>query len=101
MVLEAEMHAEEDRSKMAYSEAVNEAQVLLYSTEQTISEFADRFSSDEIAKIRAAMDVVSDIKDQGPQAIDELKDASERLQILMHRFAELMYSAPDSSDTYD
>ena len=101
MVLEAEKHAEEDRSKKAYSEAVNEAQILLYSTEQTIEEYTDRFSPDELLQIKAAMDVLNDVKDRGSDAIGELRDASESLQAMMHRFAEMMYSAPESTDTFE
>ncbi|UCG50829.1 MAG: molecular chaperone DnaK [Candidatus Latescibacterota bacterium] len=101
MILEAEKHAEEDRSKKAYSEARNEAQVLLYSTEQTIKDFADKFTPDEMVEIKAAMDALNQIKDSEGRNIADLKDATEKLQAIMHRFAELMYSTLESSDIPD
>ncbi|UCH82918.1 MAG: Hsp70 family protein, partial [Candidatus Latescibacterota bacterium] len=95
MVEEAESFAEEDRERKAYSQASNDALTLLYSTEQTIEEYGERFSPDELARIKAAMNVLNDVKDKGPQAMEDLREATDRLQAIMHRFAELMYTAPE------
>jgi len=101
MVEDAEKYVEEDMAKRALSETLNEAEILLYSTEQTINDFADKFTKDDLAQINDAMDALRKAKDAGDRDADELKATTERLQTIMHKFAELMYSAPDSSDYSD
>jgi len=99
MVEEAEKYVEEDMAKRAFSTTLNEAEILLYSTEQTINDFADKFTKSDLAEIQDAMTDLRKIKDADVRNIDKLKQATERLQVIMHKFAELMYSAPDSSDS--
>ena len=45
------------------------------------------------------MEELRKVKDSEGRDVDKLKSATERLQTIMHRFAELMYSAPDVTDT--
>ena len=99
LVKEAETFAEEDRVKRAYSETLNEAEILLYSTEQTIKDFADKFSDADLAEIQAAMSDLREAKESSERDLEPLKEATSRLQAIMHKFAELMYSAPDSPDS--
>jgi molecular chaperone DnaK len=99
MVNDAEKFAEEDKTKREYSECLNEAEILLYSTEQTIKDFADKFSDSDLAEIQLAMEELREAKDRYDRDLEALKIATGQLQAIMHRFAELMYSAPDSSDS--
>jgi len=99
MVNDAEKFAEEDKTKREYSECLNEAEILLYSTEQTIKDFADKFSDSDLAEIQLAMEELRDAKDGHDRDIEVLKIATGHLQAIMHKFAELMYSAPDSTDS--
>jgi molecular chaperone DnaK len=101
MVAEAEKFAGEDESKRQFSQVLNESEILLYSTEQTIKDFADKFTEGDIAEIKQAMEEVEDAKDSADRDLDALKAATSKLQTLMHRFAELMYSAPDSGEFQD
>jgi molecular chaperone DnaK len=96
MVNEAEKYAEEDKSKKAFSETLNEAEILLYSTEQTIKDFKDKFSNSDLSEIQEAIVNLKEVKEKPSRDVAELKQATERLQGIMHRFAELMYSTPDS-----
>jgi len=98
MVSEAEKFLSEDKMKKAFSEALNEAEILIYSTEQTIKDFADKFTKNDLKEIQASVDNLKQIKDNGKKGIDELKEGTGRLQAIMHKFAELMYSAPNVSD---
>jgi molecular chaperone DnaK len=98
MILEAEQFAEEDRTKREYSEALNEGEILLYSTEQTIKDFADKFSEEDLEEIQIAMDELRAARDVANRDSDSLKQGTVHLQTIMHRFAELMYSAPDSGN---
>jgi molecular chaperone DnaK len=99
MVEDAQKYAEEDKSKRAFSATLNEAEILLYSTEQTIKDFAEKFTKDDLREIEAAMKELQEVKDSDSRDVPALKAATEKLQTIMHRFAELMYSAPDSLDT--
>jgi molecular chaperone DnaK len=98
MIEEAEKFADEDKTKRQYSEALNEAEILLYSTEQTIKDFADKFSEDDLAEIQLAMAELREARDDDSRDTEMLKQATGQLQAVMHKFAELMYSAPDSWD---
>jgi molecular chaperone DnaK len=98
MVTEAEKHAAEDKEKKAFSEAMNEAEILLYSTEQTIKDFADKFTKDDLEEIKRSMTRLREVKEDKNCDLETLRDATAKLQALMHKFAELMYSAPDASD---
>ena len=97
MIDEAETFAEEDKTKRDYSECLNEAEILLYSTEQTIKDFSDKFSDSDLTEIQLAMEELREAKDSGERDTEALKIATGSLQAIMHKFAELMYSAPDSS----
>jgi molecular chaperone DnaK len=99
MIEDAAKFAEEDKTKREYSECLNEAEILLYSTEQTIKDFADKFSDSDLAEIQLAMEELREAKDTGDRDTESLKVATGHLQAIMHKFAELMYSAPDSTDS--
>jgi molecular chaperone DnaK len=98
MIEEAEKFADEDKTKRQYSEALNEAEILLYSTEQTIKDFADKFSEGDLEEIQMAMIELREARDDEGRDTELLKQATGKLQAVMHKFAELMYSAPDSWD---
>ncbi|MDH3198987.1 MAG: Hsp70 family protein, partial [Candidatus Krumholzibacteria bacterium] len=98
MLDDAEKYAEEDQKKREFSEVLNAAESLLYSTEQTIRDFAEKFSQSDIAEIKAAMEALEDAKENSNRDVESLKLATGTLQAIMHKFAELMYSAPDSTE---
>jgi len=97
MVDDAERFAEEDKKKRLFTEAVNQAEILLYSTEQTLRDFAERFSARDLEEIHNAIADVRVARNSEDKNIDDISGATGRLQTIMHRFAELMYSAPDSN----
>jgi molecular chaperone DnaK len=80
------------------SEAVNQAEILVYSTEQTLKDFAERFQARDLEEIKSAIADVRGARMGDARDVTELKQATGRLQSIMHRFAELMYSAPDSGE---
>jgi len=98
MVGEAEMFAEEDRSKKTYSKALNDADNLLYATEQTIHEFSDKLTPQDLKKTKLAINRLISARDGGSRGVGELKEATECLQAMMHKFAGLIYSTPGSGD---
>jgi molecular chaperone DnaK len=96
MVEDAERHAEEDKKKRRFTEAVNQAEILLYSTEQTLRDYAERFSARDLEEIHNAIADLRVARNDEGKNVDQINQATGRLQSIMHRFAELMYSAPDS-----
>jgi len=98
MVEDAEKYADEDKKKREFQEAVNQAEILIYSTEQTLKDFAERFQARDLEEIKQAIADVRGARVGDARDVTALKAATGQLQAIMHRFAELMYSAPDSSD---
>ncbi len=98
MVDDAVKFADEDKKKREFQEAVNQAEILVYSTEQTLKDFAERFQARDLEEIKSAMADVRAARAGEARDVVALKQATGALQSIMHRFAELMYSAPDSGD---
>ncbi len=98
MVEEAERHAEDDKKKREAQEIVNQADILLYSTEATLKDFSDRFSKSDLEEIKSAIEDVKSARNNETRDLDAIRSATAQLQTIMHRFAELMYSAPGSDD---
>jgi molecular chaperone DnaK len=97
MVDDAERFADEDKLKRLFTEAVNQAEILLYSTEQTLRDYAERFTARDLEEIHNAIADVRVARNSESHDVDAINAATARLQNVMHRFAEMMYSAPDSS----
>jgi molecular chaperone DnaK len=98
MVEDAVKYADEDKKKREFQEAVNQAEILVYSTEQTLKDFAERFQARDLEEIKSAIADVRGARVGDSRDVTALKQATGRLQSIMHRFAELMYSAPDAGD---
>jgi molecular chaperone DnaK len=99
MVDDAERFADEDKKKRLFTEAVNQAEILLYSTEQTLRDFAERFTARDLEEIHNAIADVRVTRNSESHDVDAINAATARLQNVMHRFAEMMYSAPDSNQS--
>ncbi|HXS08577.1 MAG TPA: molecular chaperone DnaK [Candidatus Krumholzibacteria bacterium] len=97
MIDDAERFADEDKQKRIFTEAVNQAEILLYSTEQTLRDYAEKFSARDLEDIHNAIADVRVARNSEARDVDAINGATGRLQSIMHRFAELMYSAPDSN----
>jgi molecular chaperone DnaK len=98
MVEDAVTHAEDDKKKREVQEVVNQADILLYSTEATLKDFAERFSEPDLEQIKAAIVDVRAARNAEERDLEAIRQATAALQTIMHRFAELMYSAPDSGN---
>ena len=84
LVREAEAHAEEDKKKRELVEARNQADTLIYSTEKTIREMADKIDEKtkadieaQIVKLRTTME--SDDKDAIQKDLDTLMQLSHKV----------------------
>jgi molecular chaperone DnaK len=98
MVREAEAHAEEDKKERAKIDARNEADSLAYSTEKSLKDYGDKISSDDKAKIDAALaDLRTTLANQG-SSTEEIKAKSETLQQAAYKLAEEVYKNASASE---
>lgn len=91
MVKEAEIHAEEDKKEREKIDARNEADGLVYSTEKSLKDYGDKVSSEDKAKIEAALeDLKKTVADTNASA-EDLKSKTEALQQAAYKLAEEVY----------
>jgi len=89
MVRDAESHAEDDRKKRELIEARNEADSMVYMTEKSLKENADKVDASVKSAIEAAISKTKSAMD-GSDA-QAIKSAVEELQQASHKLAEAMY----------
>jgi molecular chaperone DnaK len=90
MVRDAEAHAEDDRARRETIEARNEADVLAYQVERTVSENRDRLRAVDVEEVERAVAAV-----RGATATDDaaaMRRAADDLQGVSHRLAERLYA---------
>ena len=97
MVKDAEAHAEEDKKQKEEVEVRNQADSLVYSTEQTLNELGDKVNADLKSKTESA---IADTKKalEGSD-IEAIKSATEALQSAGYELAQIVYAdAQQASD---
>jgi molecular chaperone DnaK len=96
LIKDAEMHAEEDKSKRELVEARNSADALIYSTEKSISELGDKVDSETKTSVEAAITQLR--KAMEGENTAEIKRASDELTKTSHKLAEAMYQKASKSE---
>src|SRR5277367_6635960 len=91
MVKEAEAHAEEDKRRREMVEARNQADGLIHTTEQTLSEAGDKVPESEKAPVLSAIQALKDVV--GSDNVDEITSKTEALAQVAMKFGESMYKA--------
>ena len=96
MVKDAESHASDDKKKRELIEARNQADGLIYTTEKSLSEHAEKLDSatkkqieDALAELKTAME---------GEDLEEIKKKSEGLAQASHKLAEMMYAQSQEGD---
>ncbi len=89
MVQDAEAHAEDDRKKRELIDAQNQADSMIYMTEKSLKENADKVDSSVKSSIEAALSKAKSAKDSND--LSAIKAATEELQQASHKLAEAMY----------
>ena len=90
-VKEAEEYAAEDKKRKEAVDVRNNADQMIYQTEKTVSEFGDKLSDDEKAKIEAAKEALKEaLKGEDIEAI---KARQEDLQKEIYAVSEKIYKA--------
>jgi len=89
LVKEGEAHAEEDKKKKSLVEVRNEADTLIYSTEKSLGELADKIPADEKTNIETELAACK--KAIEGDDVDTIRSAIEALSKVSHKLAEEMY----------
>ena len=90
-VQEAEAYAAEDKKRREAVDVRNNADQMIYQTEKTVSEFGDKLSDDEKAKIETAKEALKEaLKGED---IDAIKARQEELQKEIYAVSEKVYKA--------
>ena len=90
-VKEAEQYAAEDKKRREDIDVRNGADQMIYQTEKTLSEFGDKVTADEKAKIEAAKEALKEaLKGEN---IDDIKAKQEELQKEIYAISEKIYKA--------
>jgi len=89
MKKEAEAHAAEDATHREQIEIKNRADSLVYTTERTLAEHADKIAAEDKAAIEAALGEAREALKS--EDFDRIKRAEDALQKASHKLAEVMY----------
>ncbi|MBA7622202.1 Chaperone protein DnaK [subsurface metagenome] len=91
MKKEAEVHAAEDKKKKELVEARNMADSLVYSTEKTLKEAADKVSADVKKEIEEKVEALKKVKDG--DNIEEIKNKTSELSGVIQKVGAELYKA--------
>ncbi len=90
MVKDAETHAADDKKKREVIEARNHLDTLIYTTEKSLKEYADKVDSSDKQKIEDA--IAKAKKAMESNDLSTIKSAEEELTQTSHKLAEAMYA---------
>jgi len=97
MVQEAKEHEEEDKKRKEEIEIKNHADSLVYTSEKTISELADKLSKEQKEKVEKSLKKAKDSLKKGD--MEEIKSTTEELQNVMQEIGTKIYE--DASKKYN
>ncbi len=90
MVKDAEVHAEEDKTRKEAAEARNQLDSLVYSTEKSLKEYGDDLDAEVKQNIEAALEKARKALEGDDAAA--MRAAAEELNQASHKLAEAMYA---------
>jgi molecular chaperone DnaK len=91
MIKEAEQFAEQDRKRRELAETRNEADNLIYQTERLLREHGDKISQSDRAAVEAAINDLRSV--MSSDDVGRIRNAMERLKDAMARLSESLYRA--------
>ena len=98
MKKDAEIHAEEDKSRRELVETKNQADALVHSTQKSLKELGDKVDAETRTNVENEIENVKKVLEGDD--VDAIKTAVEALTAASHKLAELMY-AQASQDNPD
>jgi molecular chaperone DnaK len=97
MMRDAEAHAEEDKQRREEAEVRNNADSLVYQTEELLKEQGDKVSPDEKTKIEDALKVLKD--SLAGADVEAVRQAHEGLLSASQEFAQRLYQSAQAQQT--
>jgi len=94
LISEGERHKESDELRKQLAEMRNQAETLLYTTEQALESYADLIDADKLVSVRAEAASLKELL-SGGASLDTLREAYGRLETATFELAEAMYGTPD------
>jgi molecular chaperone DnaK len=91
MQKEAELHAEEDKKNREVIDVLNQADQVIYSTENTLKEHGDKVDEADKNNINQGLEKLKKVKEE--KNVEEIKKAIEELQESSHKLSQAMYEA--------
>ncbi|HJO56075.1 MAG TPA: molecular chaperone DnaK, partial [Candidatus Scalindua sp.] len=91
MQKEAELHAEEDKKNREVIDVLNQADQVIYSTENTLKEHGDKVDEVEKNNINQGLEKLKTAKEG--KNVDEIKKVIDELQESSHKLSQAMYEA--------
>lgn len=88
---EAEVHADEDKKNREIIDAKNNADQVIYATENVLKEHGDKISDTEKENINKALEKLKKAKEG--RDVESIKKASDELQAASHKLSQAMYEA--------
>jgi molecular chaperone DnaK len=95
LVSEGERHKESDELRRQLAEMRNQAETLLYTTEQALESYADLIDADRLAGVRTEASNLKELL-SGGAPLDTLREAYGRLETATFELAEAMYGTTES-----
>lgn len=89
-VKEAEQFAEEDKKKKELIEVKNQAESLIYQTENTLKELGDKVSENEKKKVEEKITALKDVV--GGENLDDIKKRTEALTGELNTLSQKLYA---------
>jgi molecular chaperone DnaK len=90
MIKDAEQHSEEDKQKREEVELRNQADSLIYTTEQSLQEYGDKISPEDKGAAESAIEKLKETLNGND--IDQIRDDTDALMASSHKLAEAMYA---------
>ncbi|MCP4265187.1 MAG: molecular chaperone DnaK [Candidatus Brocadiaceae bacterium] len=99
MQKEADVHAEEDKKNRELIDAKNNADQVVYSTENVLKEHGEKIDDTEKEAINQALEKLKIAKEG--QDVEGIKKATDELQAASHKLSQAMYEATAQKEQAD
>jgi molecular chaperone DnaK len=101
LVKEAEEKAEEDKKRKSSIEARNMADSTLYQSEKTLTENAEKVPEADKADAQKAIEELKVVLANAQATKEELEPATKKLNDIMMKVGQAIYSQPGSAPAQD
>ena len=95
LVEEGDKFRESDQLRRDLAEMRNQAETLIYTTEQALEGYADLLDAERIEGVRGEVETLKGMLGSGA-SLDQLRDAYSRLETATFEIAEAMYGGSES-----